>query len=148
MFNFFKKSESKLAFDSKLIDKFHKDHEELVGHIVNVQKALDKNKEKKAKQFLKQLRIRMLGHFMEEDIKLYWYLKRYYSEHGDISQTIAMFESSIKDIQREVINFLDYYLQETQKLDKKFEEKFSEIVQTLSSRIQTEESSLYTLYVK
>jgi hemerythrin len=149
VFKIFKKSEkTTLAYDSKLISKFHKDHDDLVAHIMDIQKALDNNKEKKAKQFLKQLRMRILGHFMEEDIKLYWYLKRYYNEHHEISQTIAMFEKSIKDIQKEVIGFLDYYLQEGQKLDARFKEKFSEIIQTLSSRIQTEESNLYTLYVK
>lgn len=149
MFKIFKKSEkTTLAYDSKLISKFHKDHDDLVAHIMDIQKALNDNKEREAKQFLKQLRMRILGHFMEEDIKLYWYLKKYYSEHHKISQIITMFEKSIKDIQKEVIDFLDYYLQETQKLDMYFKEKFSEIIQTLSSRIQTEESNLYTLYVK
>jgi ubiquinone/menaquinone biosynthesis C-methylase UbiE len=149
VFKIFKKSEkTTLAYDSKLISKFHKDHDDLVAHIMDIQKALNDNKEREAKQFLKQLRMRILGHFMEEDIKLYWYLKKYYSEHHKISQIITMFEKSIKDIQKEVIDFLDYYLQETQKLDMYFKEKFSEIIQTLSSRIQTEESNLYTLYVK
>jgi len=149
MFGFFKSEKKVITFDSKLIDKFCKDHEELVNHIIKIQKAVADNKEeKKVKQFLKQLRIRLLGHFMEEDIKLYWYLRKYYSNHEDISQIIMMFEDSIKEIQKEVIEFFDYYLQEAQRLDMRFEEKFSEIVQILSSRIQTEEANLYTLYVK
>lgn len=90
----------------------------------------------------------MLGHFMEEDIKLYWYMKHYYKDSEHTINTIKTFEESIKKIQKDVVAFLDYYSQETIMLDETFEKEFNSIIDALSTRIVTEESNLYTLYIK
>ena len=149
MFSFLKSKNSRgLDFDSKLIKKFHKDHEKLVKTITKISENLEQNKEKKAKTLLKQLKIEILGHFMEEDIKLYRYLKKYYAESTDTMALVKNFETSIKTIQRDVIDFLDTYTQEESTLDENFKKKFYAIVDELGTRIETEEQSLYTLYVK
>jgi len=152
MFGFFKKEKKKKSpvpdYDGKLIKKFHKDHEKLVQHITNIKKAVETNHPEKAKQGLKQLKMEMLGHFMEEDIKLYWYLKDRYKDSPDTIETIKMFEESIKKIQKEVVAFIDHYARDDIKFDMVFDKEFSGIIDALSTRIATEESSLYTLYVK
>jgi len=152
MFGFFKKEKKKKSpvpdYDAKLIKKFHKDHEKLVKQITLIKQAVETNRPEKAKQGLKQLKMEMLGHFMEEDIKLYWYLKDRYKDSPDTIETIKMFEESIKKIQKEVVAFIDHYAREDIKFDMVFDKEFSGIVDALSTRIGTEESSLYTLYVK
>jgi hemerythrin len=149
MFDFFsKKDQNGLQYDAKLIKKFHKDHEKLIKTITKIVQNLEKKEEKKAKALLKQLKIEILGHFMEEDIKLYRYLKKYYANSAETMELVKHFESSIKTIQREVIDFLEAYTQENKALDKAFETKFYTIVDELGNRIKTEENNLYTLYVK
>jgi regulator of sigma D len=149
MFDFFsKKDQNGPKYDNKLIKKFHKDHEKLVKTITKIVKSLEKKEDKKSKALLKQLKIEILGHFMEEDIKLYRYLKKYYATAPDTMELVKHFESSIKTIQKDVINFLDTYTQENKTLDKAFETKFYAIVDELGNRIKTEENNLYTLYLK
>ncbi|MEN4052869.1 MULTISPECIES: hemerythrin domain-containing protein [Sulfurimonas] len=149
MFNFLSKKDPRaLNYDNKLIKKFHKDHEKLIKAITKISKALEKNEEKKAKTFLKQFKTEILGHFMEEDIKLYRYLKKYYTNSSETMELVQQFEGSIKTIQKDVIKFLDTYTQENKPLDKAFETKFYAIVDELGTRIKTEENNLYTLYIK
>ena len=152
MLSFLKKNKKKDKnmpdYESGLIKKFHKDHKKLVKYIGNIQEAINAGKEAKAKQYLRDLKVEMLGHFMEEDIKLYWYLKAYYKDVDGAMQTIKMFEESIKKIQREVVDFLDMYAESSKPLDATFTKGFNEIVSALAARIKTEEESLYTLYKK
>ncbi|WP_457746724.1 hemerythrin domain-containing protein [Sulfurimonas sp.] len=152
MLSFLKKSNKKDKnmpdYESGLIKKFHKDHKKLIKHIGNIQNAVKAGKDAKAKGYLQDLKVEMLSHFMEEDIKLYWYLKSYYKDVDGAMQTIHMFEESIKKIQRSVIDFLDKYAESARPLDATFKQGFDEIVTALATRITTEEESLYTLYKK
>jgi hemerythrin-like domain-containing protein len=135
-----------MEYDPKLIKKFHKDHSQLNKLITNILLAIEENQYHKVKELLKKFKIELLEHFMQEDIKLYHYLKSYYS--GDLKnlELITMFEDSIKTIQSNLIKFLDKYAQESTPLDQKFEKEFEGIVKNLSKRVKTEEQSLYTLY--
>jgi hypothetical protein len=150
MFGFFKKEKTPKSngpkFDGKLIRKFEEDHKKLTRRVEQIAHLIKINQHAEAKHQLKMLKTELLGHFMEEDIKLYWYLKNYYKESPEILDTVKNFEESIKKIQKEVSSFLDYYAQENTPLDKKFQSEFANIVDALSTRMQTEESNLYTLY--
>jgi len=137
-----------MPYDTRLIKKFHKDHEKLIKTVNKISTAFRANETAKVKSLLSQLKVELLGHFMEEDIKLYRYLKKYYQGEKEITTTVTMFEESIKEIQRDVVAFLDYYTKENVALDKKFYEQFEEIVNALGTRIRTEENSLYTLYIR
>ena len=150
MFGLFQKSNvnKSLTYDSGLIKKFHKEHVNLVAHIGDIQNACSQSNPKKAKKHLQNFKMELLGHFMEEDIKLYWYLRDYYKDNQHASELIKSFENSIKEIQRDVMKFLDHYSREDVTLDAKFKSQFSDIIDTLSSRISSEETNLYSLYVK
>ena len=152
MFSFFKKEKKKKShippYDAKLIRKFHKDHEKLVTQIGIIKNNIETNKIEKAKEGLKKLKMSILGHFMEEDIKLYWYLKDYYKENDSVMEIIIMYEESIKKVQKTAMSFLDKYSAEYTSLDMVFNKQFDEIIDVLATRIETEENNLYTLYVK
>lgn len=151
---FGKKEEKKKShvppYDAKLIAKFHKEHKNLVSHIGAIHKAMDGGGlgTGKVKKLLQSLKMELLGHFMEEDIKLYWYLKDYYKENDNALRVVKSFESSIKEIQKDVMYFFDYYSQDEVALDDEYIQKFERIVEALSSRINSEEENLYTLYIK
>jgi len=152
MFSFFKKEKKKKSpippYDSKLIRKFHKDHEKLVTQIGIIKKNIETNKVEKAKEGLKKLKMSILGHCMEEDIKLYWYLKDYYKKNDSVMEIILMYGESIKKVQKTAMSFLDKYSGEHTPLDAVFNKQFDEIIDVLATRIETEENNLYTLYIK
>ena len=151
MFNLFNKdneNNNTLKYDKKLISKFHKDHQKLIELIKTTHEAIEANNIKRSKKYLIKLRMSILEHFMEEDIKLYWYLKRYYKKNPDTLNTVEMFEETIKDIQRDVLSFLSKYSKEDIELDGLFKRKFLATVKEFATRIKTEESKLYTLYIK
>ncbi len=151
MFNLFnkdKKDSNTLKYDKKLISKFHKDHLKLLELIRTTNEAIETGNIKKSKKYLIKLRMAILEHFMEEDIKLYCYLKRYYKKDPDTLNTVEMFEETIKDIQRDVLSFLSRYSKEEVELDGLFQRKFLATVKEFAVRIKTEESKLYTLYIK
>jgi len=136
-------------YDTKLITKFHKEHKSLVLHIGDIQQAMDEGAigTGKVKKLLKSLKMELLGHFMEEDIKLYWYMKDYYKEDKDALYIVKTFESSIKEIQKDIMHFFDYYSQDAIVLDTEYIQKFNKIVAELSVRVTSEEENLYTLYM-
>ena len=148
LFNKEDKNQDKLVYDKKLISKFHKDHHKLIEMIKTTHEAIEANNIKKSKKYMTKLRMAILEHFMEEDIKLYWYLKRYYKKDTDTLNTVEMFENTIKDIQRDVLAFLSKYSKEDVELDLIFKEKFIAMVKEFGTRIKTEEDKLYTLYIK
>jgi len=135
-------------YNAKLIKGFEKEHEKLVKQLLLIKKYTEKGQSKKAKQALKEFKIELLAHFMEEDIHLYWYLKHLYKENPEKLQTIHTFEESIKKIQKEVVNFINYYTKEEILFDMVFHKEFQGIIEALSSRIETEEKALYTLYTQ
>jgi len=137
------------AYDARLISKFHNEHKELVARIGMIQKEIDDGAlhTRKIKKLLQFLKMELLGHFMEEDIKLYWYLKDYYKDDESALGIVKSFESSIKDIQKEIMHFFDYYSKDEIALDTQFIQKFEKIVEKLSIRVNSEEKNLYTLYV-
>ena len=149
--DFFKKKKKSHIpeYDSGLIAKFHNEHKKLVDHIGEIQKVMDAGAigTGKVKKLLKSFKMELLGHFMEEDIKLYWYLKNYYKEDELSLSVVKEFEDSIKKIQKDVMHFFDHYSLNDVPLDKEFEATFKEIVDALSSRIASEEENLYTLYL-
>ncbi len=151
MFNLFnkeKKDTKTLKYNKKLIDKFHKDHHKLLELIKTTNEAIESGNVKKSKKYLMKLRMALLEHFMEKDIKLYWYLKRYHKKDTHKLNTVEMFEITIKDIQKEILSFLSKYSKEDVELDDMFKGKFLVLVKKFSTRIKTEENKLYTLYVK
>ncbi len=133
-------------FDGALIGKFARDHKELAGHIEKVYRHFERGEEAKVVKTLKRMQKKALNHFMEEDLKLYWYLRKHYSEDPSALMTIRNFEEEIKPIQKEVILFFDRYTEQGAKLDGRFKQGFDEIVKRLVKRIEAEEAQLYPLY--
>jgi hypothetical protein len=133
-------------FDKKLIEKFHKDHEKLLRRVETINHLIKVKQHDEAKHQLKLLKTELLGHFMEEDIKLYWYLKHRYGDMPEILETVKSFENSIKKIQKDISSFLDHYARPDTPLDAAFVSEFANIAEALSTRMKTEENNLYTLY--
>jgi iron-sulfur cluster repair protein YtfE (RIC family) len=154
LFGLFEKKAKKKShvpeYDARLIPKFHHEHKELIAHIGKIHGAMDQGAlgTGQVKKLLKSLKMELLGHFMEEDIKLYWYLKEYYKEEPTALSIVRSFEESIKEIQKDIMHFFDYYSRDDVALDDEYIKQFTQIVDELSIRINSEEENLYPLYVE
>ncbi len=146
----FKKSAKKttVPYNSRLIQKFEKDHKKIVQLAGKIAQAIEEKNRKEITESLKNFKVALLGHFMEEDTALYQYLKEYYKDNPSVYELILEFYSSIKEIQQKLLDFLNKYTREDIRYDSMFEREFQEIVKTLATRVESEETSLYTLYVK
>lgn len=148
MSKFKKEKKTTVAYNSKLIQKFEKDHKKIVQLAGKVFQAIEEKNPKKVQDSLKMLKVSLLGHFMEEDTALYQYLKEYYKDNATVYELILEFHSSIKEIQQNLLEFLNKYTKQGARYDATFEKSFNEIVEALGARVESEETNLYTLYIK
>ena len=143
-----KLKKKKYPYNSRLISGFKSEHKKLVSLVMDIKSAIDEDNFTTVNQLLKKLRMDILGHFMQEDFHLYRYLKYHYKDDKETISLILEFETSIKEIQKDVLKFLDTYTKYEARYDSSFKTKFIAVVDALSNRIEAEETSLYTLYLK
>ncbi len=145
-FNLFDRSGgSSFSYDKSLISGYKKDHQKLVKLLTCV---VNEEKSNNIRKFLSEFRTELLGHLLSEDVRLYRHLREYYKNDKSTLELILEYEKSIKEIQKEVLSFIDFYLSPKKIFDKTFDAKLADIVSALLTRISTEESSLYMLYKK
>jgi len=151
-FGFFRKKESEEdgspCYDNRLIERFAQDHRQLADAVKRIENSWNRGDWGKTIKLLKRMEKAVLDHFMQEDLKLYWYLRKYYADDPAQLATIRFFEDSIKPIQKEVVLFFDRYTRKDAILDETFKKNFDSIVRELSRRIEAEEAQLYPLYRK
>jgi len=149
-FGLFRKKEerkdSSLRYDNRLIDRFSEDHRLLAEAARRIEGSWSRGERRKTVKLLKRMEKAVLHHFMQEDMKLYWFLKKHYADDPAVLATIRHFEDSIKPIQKEVVLFFDRYARKEAVLDETFKKDFDAIVRELSRRIEAEEAQLYPLY--
>jgi len=136
---------SSFSYDKNLIKEFKKDHKKLVKILTKIENGKDATK---IKELFIVFRTEILGHLLSEDIRLYNYLREHYQNDQNTLTLILEYEKSIKDIQKTVLSFIEFYTQDNVKFDNLFKNKLNNIIEALLSRIETEEKNLYTLYVK
>jgi len=136
---------SSFSYDKNLIKEFKKDHKKLVKILTKIVHEKDATT---IKQLFIVFRTEILGHLLSEDIRLYKYLREYYKNNQNTLKLILEYEQSIKDIQKAVLNFIEFYTKNNVKFDDLFKTKLNSIIEALLSRIETEEKNLYSLYVK
>ncbi len=138
-----------IPYNEGLILQLISDHKKLVEEFTKISKATQSKKYKTLKQYLKAFKVNFEIHNYSEKIQLYTYLKNYYknTENIDFIEDMAKSAEEIyKDVfaflkKYETIEFNDQYLE-------LFKREFEAIGKILQSRIEIEESELYTLYKK
>jgi hypothetical protein len=145
IFQFGKKDH--IEYESGLIRKFKKDHQKLLDIYGDM---LEYHKEKKfpeLKKSMKNFRVTVNLHILEEDEKLYSYLVQESKGDQDKIKMHKEVHDEMKEIVKVVSNFFDKY--ENNLLgskEDKFEEELQGIGSVLVDRIEREENGLYTLY--
>jgi len=135
MFNIFASKEK------KRINKWKKEHDEIVHIATDVISEYSKNNVKKAKELLKKLNNLAIDHVMNEDLEFYHWKK---AANKEMAEHIDNFTGSFKDTKMALMNFLSKYSKDGEDLDEKFFADFNALVEVLANRIEFEEKILYS----
>lgn len=138
-----------IQYDPALIGRLTGEHKELLSLYDQVAKAVAANHIAKVPSLLGEFKVSLMEHLLQENVKLYAYLKTNLATNEQNSEIINEFQHEMGKIGRTVMGFLRTYTETPltpENLDE-FKKQFEAIGAALVSRIQREEQTLYTLYM-
>ncbi len=138
-----------VPYNNDLIKTLRKDHQELIDEFGKIVKAAQNKKYKTLKQYLKTFKVNLEIHNYSEKIQLYIYLLNLY-KGTDNEEFISDMAKSAEEIYQDVFTFLKKYenIEFNDQYLGLFRKELEAIGKILQSRIEVEESELYTLYKK
>ena len=138
-----------VPYNDDLIQTLIKDHKSLIEEFNKIVKAAQNKKYKTLKQYLKAFKVNLEIHNYSEKIQLYLYLKNYYKD-TDNEDFIEDMSKSAEEIYKDVYSFLKKYeaIEFNDQYLGLFKSELEAIGRILQSRIEVEETELYSLYKK
>ena len=137
MFSIFKSK------NKKLVDKWKKEHEQLVILANNVLGAYVKGNESETRRQLKKFVDLAVNHLGDEDVELYRILHDPLRKDEGTEKYIDQYYKTFKDTKSTLMRFLSKYVRPETALDTEFFETFEQVAQVLRDRIDYEEHNLY-----
>jgi len=136
-----------VPYNKDLMETLIKDHKNLVEEFTKIAKLAQGKKYKTLKQNLKAFKVNFEIHNYSEKIQLYLYLKNYYKD-TDNENFIDDMAKSAEEIYKDTYGFLKKYenIEFNDQYLGLFQSELEAIGKILQSRIEIEESELYTLY--
>ena len=167
MFNFFKRKHTgpsaktatvdnaamapgtQICFDEQLIPNLLADHQEFLRLFGEISKAYERGNFSALSKNLDAFSSGLRSHLLLENIKLYVYLQHVLENDEESTAIMDGFRREMKEIGKAVNEFLIKYNKEEWDEDMKtcFHNDLTKIGVVLTKRIQTEEASLYPLYM-
>jgi hypothetical protein len=130
--------------NQKLVQKWQKEHEQIVELAHKVIGEYAKNNYDVSKKALKALNNLAVDHIMDEDIEFYKLMRDEKRIDSKTEVLVDDFIKSFKQTKLALMNFLSQYSKDETPLDETFFTKFNEIVEVLAERIDFEERNLYS----
>jgi len=127
----------------KLVEKWEKEHENLVVLGNKVIAEYVKGNKTKTKTYLQQFVDQAMDHLTSEDIEMFKLLRSSNLDDRKIDAMIDDFQRSFKDTKMTLMKFLSMYVKPETELDEEFFDTFQKIMEILAQRIEYEESNLY-----
>ncbi|PHR57112.1 MAG: hypothetical protein COA44_06915 [Arcobacter sp.] len=137
-----------LEKNSRIVNKWKKEHRALEKYAGKVMVAYDNNNIKKAKKYLNKLELLALNHLMDEDVTFFDLEKQATDKDTKIVSAMVEFRRSFSGTKKALFHFFFYYTSPKTILDDAFRAKFDGIVSALVQRIEFEESNLYVMISK
>jgi len=129
--------------NKKLVDRWEKEHENLVVLGNKVIAEYVKGNQEKSKFYLKQFVDQAMDHLSSEDIEMFKLLRSANLDNRKVETMIDDFQRSFKDTKTTLMKFLSKYVKPETELDEEFFDTFQKIMEILAQRIEYEESNLY-----
>jgi succinate dehydrogenase flavin-adding protein (antitoxin of CptAB toxin-antitoxin module) len=127
----------------KMVNRWKKEHEELVVLGKEVLGEYVKGDEEKTRHVLKQFVDKAVDHLNSEDIEMFRLLRDAGVKDENIENLINDFQESFKDTKNTLMKVLAKYVRPDTPLDEEFFDTFSKIMDILAQRIEYEEQNLY-----
>jgi len=135
--------------NKKLVEKWKKEHQEIVKLANELIGAYYKNDMQKAKSIVKKLNELAINHIIDEDIEFYAILKDEKRKPDAMTaKAIKEFVESFKGTKDTLMEFLRGYSKDDAVLDENFIETFKKLVDAVAKRIDYEEHNVYSLVEK
>lgn len=139
---------SAIAYDPELVGKLKDDHKELVRIYTAIKTAAGENRYGDIADLLGDFKLTFQTHLAVENVRFYVYVQQHMAIDADTSNFIADVRKEMNNIARVVLRFVDTYMAAppTPATVTDFNSELDEIGPVLVSRVQLEESRLYSLY--
>lgn len=141
---------TQLHYDPSLVPNLVSDHRMLLGIFGEITAAMEQKNMIRTKEKLGEFGDALRGHLLKENVRFYVYLQ--HSLEGDAENAAIMdeFRREMQHIGKAVADFLHKYTAEDEwdgRMWQSFQQEAGGIGKVLTKRIDTEENSLYPLYL-
>lgn len=138
-----------IQFSPDLLTQLTQEHKQLTATFGEIRAVFERGDYKKTTQKLNEFRSLFQAHLLTENVRLYIYLERSFSNDETVYELIKNLRREMDGIARTALAFLEKY--ETIGIDKDIEASFAHDMETvgneLTYRIESEENTLYPLYL-
>lgn len=139
-----------ITYNPNLIAKLKDDHQELFAVYTRLHESAINGRFAKITDDLIVLRRAFNGHILLENVRFYVYLERLLKEHPEERNYVHSLRKDMNGIASAVSNFCESWItqQVTALTQSTFTAELEGIGGALTSRVELEETTLYTLYVE
>ena len=130
--------------NKKLVNRWHKEHGEIVELAHKVMGEYAKNNPEGAKKHLKKLNKLAVDHLMSEDIELFRLVHESENVDEETENLVKEFVESFRKTKLALMEFLGHYSKPEVPLDEEFFKQFNGIVEAVGKRIEFEEKNVYS----
>jgi hypothetical protein len=139
-----------IPFNPTLIDKLKGDHQELFAIYTRLHESATSARFAKITEDIIVLRRVFNGHILLENVRFYVYLERLLKNHPEEKNYVHSLRKDMNGIANAVSTFCEKWITSpvTNLTQSAFTAELQGIGGALTSRVQLEETTLYTLYVE
>lgn len=138
-----------ISYDPELVAKLEADHKRLLMMFTAITKMAEKEEFHKIPKALNTFRRTLNAHLLLENVKLYIYLKNCLASDPASLELMTGMQVEMQAIARAVAKFLKKYitLSWTPEMKRDFAKELARVGSILVDRIDSEEETLYSLYM-
>ena len=137
-----------IAYYPKLISYLEMDHQHLINLYTDINAALELKEYSVVGDCLAQFKEDFKSHLEDENIKFYGFLEQSLKHKNEEFVSLRRFRKEMRTIERNVIKFLDYWMDigVTAESYQEFKTQYDAIGHALVKRIESEENGMYKMY--
>lgn len=139
---------TEITYKASLIDKYHDEHRNLQRLFNDALSALQLADHTAMLKKLRELKIALRRHLLDEELSLYIYLRHCYGQDKPRQELITKFKKRSKKVGMETFGFINKVEEEEFEItrDDPFISEFLGIGNMLETLIESEEAHLYPIY--
>ena len=138
---------TKIAYKPNLINVLQTEHRSLLDLFEKATMTAHAGMQQKSKAFFTEFKDKFVDHVLKENTSLYIFLQ-HSAKPGAAQKSISSAKHEMDLIAREIMQFLDYCIDDSTEFGSEFLERLNVVDKKLKKRIIDEESLIYPNYKK